>query len=498
MFSLSVVQLNEVSGKYSALSYTWETGTTEAPRGFPIIVNAHRICIHYNLYCFLRSLRQTVQDEVFWADALCIDQSNTIEKNQQVRLMQHIFEQARRVRAWIGEGLNYLEQLMQFLPPERPDQSVDLGDTLTSALRSVASPPTGEELPAGSIEDRKFCAVMRDILSSHYWSRLWVVQEMVVSPTTYVSCGLQVTEWHYLHALIRAGDIFKPKRRDLWKSWHETPILQVCDSVHKGSLDFQTLIETVRHSKCTDQHDKVFGVLGIINDSGDPLFVPTGSSGLPPMYERVVDYNKSIPELYQLLTEIYVNQFPEKAGGLVAPLWRALELDLSQLTAQQLCLPVIVRALGRHERPDKRDTFPSSPCKSRFVLKLRNWHRAPTKHNLEINEIVLITRQVSSHEPPTRAEPLRVVDCVIWFPMHNNDPIENQLTRGTCTQKFIGSSIYRAPNGFWLVDITLAAIGALQKLNGAVCERLAKLGTLCMKTGGVSVETCVLQVLEDN
>jgi hypothetical protein len=42
--------------------------------------------------------------EYLWADALCINQSDTPEKNHQVPLMRHIYGHSSRVIMWLGDA----------------------------------------------------------------------------------------------------------------------------------------------------------------------------------------------------------------------------------------------------------------------------------------------------------------------------------------------------------------------------------------------------------
>jgi hypothetical protein len=55
-----------------------------------------------NLAEALRGLRDSATPTRLWADAICIDQSNNEEKNQQVRRMGTIYTNARQVVVWLG------------------------------------------------------------------------------------------------------------------------------------------------------------------------------------------------------------------------------------------------------------------------------------------------------------------------------------------------------------------------------------------------------------
>ena len=98
--NLSIHLLDHLSHRqsYEALSYEW---------GVPgqssfVEVNGRRHRIQRNLFAFLKVLRSTNDVRVLWADAICIDQSDVGERNQQVAIMRDIFKEAERVLSWLG------------------------------------------------------------------------------------------------------------------------------------------------------------------------------------------------------------------------------------------------------------------------------------------------------------------------------------------------------------------------------------------------------------
>jgi Heterokaryon incompatibility protein (HET) len=56
-----------------------------------------------NLEVALRHLRHKSVERILWIDAICIDQSNIEERNQQVPLMKAIYSNTEAVRAWLGD-----------------------------------------------------------------------------------------------------------------------------------------------------------------------------------------------------------------------------------------------------------------------------------------------------------------------------------------------------------------------------------------------------------
>jgi hypothetical protein len=89
---------------FSALSYTWGppifphilTETTTLPPS--------TLRITSNLYQALQALRHPLSSRTLWIDAVCINQADNVEKGQQVQLMGAIYRSAERVLVWLGKS----------------------------------------------------------------------------------------------------------------------------------------------------------------------------------------------------------------------------------------------------------------------------------------------------------------------------------------------------------------------------------------------------------
>jgi hypothetical protein len=79
--------------EYRAVSYVWG----DSKITFPVWVSGDEIEVTGNLLAALKRLRLESSLLTLWIDAICIDQSNILERNEQVQLMRYIFEQAVEV-----------------------------------------------------------------------------------------------------------------------------------------------------------------------------------------------------------------------------------------------------------------------------------------------------------------------------------------------------------------------------------------------------------------
>lgn len=85
--------------RYDALSYCW--GAQAESR--IIYLDSRPVPVRRNLYDALFHIRSRGHERL-WVDAICINQADVEERNQQVYLMKSIFQRARTVIAWIGLG----------------------------------------------------------------------------------------------------------------------------------------------------------------------------------------------------------------------------------------------------------------------------------------------------------------------------------------------------------------------------------------------------------
>ena len=108
--NLRVVDLT-TSPSFTALSYVWsspEPDQTIACNGVDIVVSA-------NGYSALRHLRTSLGPFTIWIDAICIDQANTKEKEDQILLMGDIYSQGATVYVWLGKGNEKTDRAINYM-----------------------------------------------------------------------------------------------------------------------------------------------------------------------------------------------------------------------------------------------------------------------------------------------------------------------------------------------------------------------------------------------
>lgn len=110
---------------YEAISYAWGNPNIKVPS----VCDGSLLEITPSLWEGLRHLRSERETRLLWADAVCIDQQNSREKNRQVMNMKKIYESATRVVVWLG-----LDELCEDGKSTKARVAADTPDEMTHAL----------------------------------------------------------------------------------------------------------------------------------------------------------------------------------------------------------------------------------------------------------------------------------------------------------------------------------------------------------------------------
>ncbi|KAL7930163.1 heterokaryon incompatibility domain-containing protein [Trichoderma chlorosporum] len=162
-YDLVVVSLDDLSYvAYKALSYTWGQAIS-ADDLQTIRVNNQEFFVRQNLFDFLASAALRKECGLFFVDALCINQLDYDERQAQVQAMAKIYSCAKSVISWLG-----------ILPHEHYEGC----QTLSQA----------SEVSCRNWSDREWKA-LKYLSYTQYWTRVWVVQEILLSSSLMIWCG---------------------------------------------------------------------------------------------------------------------------------------------------------------------------------------------------------------------------------------------------------------------------------------------------------------------
>jgi Heterokaryon incompatibility protein (HET) len=302
--TLSSVDLPETTslGAYSALSYTWGEG----PHNTPIQIDGSITRIPANLHNFLVQLfhyHQGVDENIanmaslLWADAICIDQSNTTEKSAQIPLMDYIFTSASRVFARLtsipddkasfcfGQGV---ARLLSLYPVAEEWERISLNEARgLSAAEGWEHISLKEQL--GDIFGT-FLELCCFLMLDEWISRVWTLQEYVLNTNVFFFISMFPSGHRKPNSLLIHGDFLnlilaKISRTEgfnelerynflrissCWQDWMTMWLVRF--QYWRG--DFSTyspaerllrLYENAASRTCFVPHDHVYGMLGIVD-----------------------------------------------------------------------------------------------------------------------------------------------------------------------------------------------------------------------------------------
>jgi hypothetical protein len=271
--------------EYVALSYVWGDVTVKET----ITVNGKPTAVTTTLAAALRRFRQsaaTVEAKRIWADAICINQNDVLERNIQIGLMGDLYSQATSAMLWLGEEeansdmafftINFLAE--ELLKVEGWMQCLD--DRFPSLLQSTTKENFSRYLNeyVDSVPLVAWDAVVA-LTSREYWFRVWIVQELMLPRDVVIYCGSQVLPWDTFDRFVRLVAIgivgrathirpetdlprlsFAEKLKPMMRSWSirssASNGFRRCETMH----EFIEMLDTFSHLKATDARDRIYGL----------------------------------------------------------------------------------------------------------------------------------------------------------------------------------------------------------------------------------------------
>jgi hypothetical protein len=320
--TLSTASLDETP-EYYALSYVW--GNLQPT--VPARIDQDMMDITRNLWMALKYLRLENTVRTLWVDAICINQSNISERNEQVCQVGKIFERAAEVIIWLGEENddsdlainlikswgetmcwhNWFNIINSEIPSMERDgemsreEAIDLANTIKTARPKLYDwdHPMAEWLQEiSSPFDPKAWVALKCLFQRQWWRRIWVYQEIVLAKKATIFCGTCQVDWNLLYWAIQAWDEISDPELVLLKIMERDDLLAVRGSDyevarlmsyhHRGwtddrakLLDLEVLLDLTREFQSTDPRDKIYALLGVYYDE---------TVTIQPQYEKPVGF----------------------------------------------------------------------------------------------------------------------------------------------------------------------------------------------------------------
>ncbi|KAK1770836.1 heterokaryon incompatibility protein-domain-containing protein [Phialemonium atrogriseum] len=229
---------------YEALSYTWGDSRDRRMISIKATTSGGVVEFPVTLNCFsaLRRLRLKDKPRTLWIDALCIDQSNRCERNHQVTLMSKIFSKAAEVVIYLGEAAEDSDLAMDFIA------ECDSPSPETTSLSYPKSPSLVKALD--------------DFFHRLWFTRVWVIQEVVLSSSGVAYCGERSLPW----SSIRNFNDWNHNNK--WLTSKLPFVVSTSKrSLTNGDLESAMLkaLLQARHCGATDPRDKVYAMLPLMH-----------------------------------------------------------------------------------------------------------------------------------------------------------------------------------------------------------------------------------------
>jgi Heterokaryon incompatibility protein (HET) len=227
-----------------------------------------------------------------WIDAICINQDDIDERNEQVRMMGNIYQKAERVTVWLGDGLD--SHLVPGVVGELDFMRLRYAPAARSTLLEYR-----EKVNTDAFESRRWNALIH-LFSRPWFGRIWVVQEVAVARRLHVLYGGRYIPWN---VLVEVSDIFfHPESMELMCLLQHTATpgtvgeppsgaahLGLMESLrveikYKTPLTLARLLEACQDFEATDAKDKVFAIQGISTAAFD--------------ISLLIDYKKEVYDIY--------------------------------------------------------------------------------------------------------------------------------------------------------------------------------------------------------
>jgi hypothetical protein len=293
--SLSKIDLNNPErASYTALSYTWGNAAIVDY----ILVNDEKMGVGANLFQALQHIRSPDEPIVIWVDAICIDQTNNVEKSHQVSQMGLVYKLCEQACIWLGS----------------PDDSNLMKSNPFALVEHFAAGKHFYELP-GYHKDISTASCTVDtnneelnsiwegfefVARSPWWHRAWTVQEAILPHQAVVICGSWIAPWESFgmfrkHGTIHAGgccyDAFQAMSEAMSEDRmmsmaHVEGYIHVLEDSRRVAPGFKTFSElsfAYMNRQCSNPLDKIYSLLGL-----------PGASEI----ELYPDYTKEASEMY--------------------------------------------------------------------------------------------------------------------------------------------------------------------------------------------------------
>ncbi|KAI1079949.1 HET-domain-containing protein [Whalleya microplaca] len=245
---------------YEALSYVWGSPNKQDT----VIVDSateqreYILGITYNLAEAMRHLRyNNNRSRVMWIDAICINQRDNEERNNQVKRMDQIFSLASRVVAWLGPSFPNSTLALETLD--------HLGRQVEFTRHRLLLPSPGAATDWYNLETTLSCSMdvwnaIGRLCMQPWFYRLWIVQEIgFANARSVLQCGRDEILWPLFRKAIEC--IHSKEGAPTGVKEYIGIVFLLCSDIRANPFFFILIMHTRR--ACEKDQDKIYGLLSL-------------------------------------------------------------------------------------------------------------------------------------------------------------------------------------------------------------------------------------------
>ena len=303
LFTVSLLE----QPKYIALSYVWgDASITEN-----VTINGKTVPVTTSLAAGLERVRKSVEipdsSVFFWADALCINQKDALERNSQVQMMRSIYSKAMMVFSWLGldeDPASTLYAIFFFMINVKEQRSPQPAGV--HPMQWMLKYPELWTVHEDSHGKNLFWAAVRKFFHNTYWTRVWILQEMVLGKEVWL---MGKTSSILLDDVVRFTDIALMFELSEVSRPDFAPLEIWSIISQKGYFVINTLLHVIQYRRHeVDPNKLLIGTTTLLaSDPRDKIF---GLQALAPDAIPSPDYTMSVRQVYCEVAPKLVSQGP--------------------------------------------------------------------------------------------------------------------------------------------------------------------------------------------
>ncbi|KAK4167721.1 heterokaryon incompatibility protein-domain-containing protein [Cladorrhinum sp. PSN259] len=345
VFRMEIPRLTCTPRAYTAVSYVWG----DANDTVNIFSSEGTLGITRNLYDILHKLRMPDEARRIWADAICINQADVVERGQQVRQMGRIYGSAGLVAVWLGrddEGYAFRAFCAVSQIASGGQHEVTCRRPAGAALayffgRGKLYYADSREF---SVEDSETRKALFALFLKPWFTRVWCIQEVALAKLAIVHWGDFELSWKWLglaaarfwndyrlsaleyNMKVGTFELALEPETGIANADYMYRVSRGSGAYSKPSLlpSFLRLLYESDGFRSTDPRDLVYGLLGLptcdpdAGRKGQPFIEPDYSLSREQVYLRLAE---KFAQLYGLIPLLSCVQHGSEIQHNLLPTW---------------------------------------------------------------------------------------------------------------------------------------------------------------------------------